>query len=145
MNYGYSAGTGLACLGLAAFFWLILGRKLPRLTALLVLSGVALLITTWAGKTAQGFVGKANALIDSFTVDLVDSSVAGLIALFAAMTLGALLWQKKVDWLTLGLAALVPLAARSATGDFGEVVRTVIEVVVDFFGSIVGTLAGTEK
>ncbi|MEU3455560.1 hypothetical protein ABZ671_18460 [Micromonospora sp. NPDC006766] len=142
-TYAVSAGVGVACLVIAALFWFIGNRMLPRLTTCLVMTGVAGLITTWAGETASGAIGSITKLIDKLTLSKLDAKVSGLIALVAVFILVIHLWRKQVGWLTLAAAALLPIAVRSATGDLGDGLHTLVQGITDFFASLVGPLTGT--
>ncbi|MEU7802699.1 hypothetical protein AB0B10_25905 [Micromonospora arborensis] len=143
--FGLSAGTGLVCLIAAALQWFVNDRKTPRLVALLVMVGVACLTTTWAGETAGGLVGKATGLMDSFTVDRFDATVSGFAAAVLLFVLGVCFRKKRIEPWTLVVAALIPLALRSAGGDLGDGAVTVVKTIVQVVGGIVGTVAGTEK
>src|SRR5689334_5602988 len=97
-TYAVTAGTGLACLAIAALLWFIGNRMLPRVTTVLVMTGVAGLVTTWAGEQATGAIGTITKAIDTITVEKLDAKVSGLIALAALFIVGVHLWRRQVDW-----------------------------------------------
>ncbi|MBC9000532.1 hypothetical protein [Micromonospora aurantiaca (nom. illeg.)] len=144
-TYAVSAGAGLACLVIATLLWTVGNRMLPRVTTVLVMTGVSGLITTWAGEQADGAVGSITKLIDKLTMDKLDAKVSGLIALAAFFVVAVHMWRKQVDWITLAAAALLPLAVRSATGDFGDGLEQLVKGITEFVGSIVGSFTGTGK
>lgn len=144
MNYAVSATVGLVCLIASVLLWTIGNRMLPRLTVLLILTGVAGLTSTWAGRQAGGAIGTANGVLDGVTVDLFGARVSSFVAFILAFIVGVQLYRKQVGTLTLFAAALLPIAVRGATGDMGSALANVVAGIARFVGGLVATLTGTQ-
>lgn len=142
ITYAVSAGIGLTCLVFAALFWFPGNQMLPRVTTVLVMTGVAGLTTTWAGEQAGGALGTVTRLMDQITLDMVDARISGLIAFALVFIVGLQLWRRTVSVITLVAAALLPLLTRSATGDLGNGVRQIVTGIVQFFGGLIGSVTG---
>lgn len=135
-QYAISATAGMFLLIMAGLLWFVGNQMLPRLTAVLVAIGVAGIVTTGAGDTANSTLVTINRVIDKFTVDTVDTRVSGFIAFIAGFIVIAHIKRRSVSTLTLAAAALFPLALRASTGDLGDGLRSLFAGLVNVVGPV---------
>jgi hypothetical protein len=137
--HSLNAAVGLIALVAAAAIWFIGGKHTPKLVVLLIMTGVSGLVGTPLGSGIRHAVDWANECAARFTTRWTGAAVTGLLAAIAVYALAMRLKDnKKVDHLTLGLAAVVPVAAATIPGPLGAGVYSVITGITGLAGQAIG-------
>jgi len=141
LNGAVSATIGLVALLAAGLIWFF-GNHTPRLVVLLVMTGMAGMVGTPLGKWVRHVVDWANEQTGKLTTRWTGAAVAGLLAIAAVYILVVRMKDRKVDNLTIGTAAVVPVAVATIPGPLGGAAFNVVTGITSVVGWAISQALG---
>lgn len=114
----------------------------PRVTAALVLTGVAGILNSTVGPTARNAINTADSYLGQFIGRWTGTAVTGVIGLVVLSVAGFWIYQRRIDIRTLGVVAAVPPTITLIPGTLGTIAVTVVGIVPWMAAGIIGWLFG---
>ncbi len=137
LNGAVSAAIGLVCLAVAAAIWFFGNKHTPRFVVLLIMTGMAGMVGTPLGAWMRHAVAWANDTA-AITTRWTGAAVTGLLAGLAVYVLAIRMKDNKVDRVTLGTAAVTPVAVASIPGPVGAAAYSVVTAITSVVGWAIG-------
>lgn len=142
---GFGAVT--ATLGVLALVGAIViatvGRmQWPRVTAALVLTGVAGILNSTIGPTVRDGINNADSYLGQFVGRWTGTAVTGIIGLVVLAVAAFWIYQGRIDIRTLGVTAAVPPTITLIPGTLGTIAVTAVGVVPWLVAGVIGWLCG---
>ena len=138
LNGAVSAAIGLVCLAVAAAIWFFGNKHTPRFVVLLIMTGMAGMVGTPLGAWMRHAVAWANDTAAKITTRWTGAAVTGLLAGLAVYVLAIRMKDNKVDRVTLGTAAVTPVAVASIPGPVGAAAYSVVTAITSVVGWAIG-------
>jgi hypothetical protein len=142
MTGNVSVAVGLVCLVVALIFATVGKMAWPRVTVALVLTAAAGLLNGTIGPAVHRMVTRLDAQAAHAIGRWTGATITGLLALVVLGVAGFWVWQKKIDFRTLGVVAAVPPTVTLIPGALGAAAVAVVGIVPLVGAAVVGWALG---
>lgn len=137
-----TAALGVLALVGAALIATVGRMQWPRVTAALVLTGVAGILNSTIGPTIRNGITNADSYLGQFIGRWTGTAVTGVIGLIVLAVAAFWIYQGRIDLRTLGVTAAIPPTITLIPGTLGTIAVTVVGLVPWVVAGVIGWLFG---